>query len=160
MRLEKYFQTFWKRFLKFILSNFLVQTLQCKIREIKNLLMKIWKNPPSKVAYFSYNFSFLSCLPALPKVPILKEVNFGKMQLCRVEHLLNTFSTYLSSKLESPSPMFWLHSVESNFDDKYVEKVFNKCSTWQSYIFPKFTCFKIGTLAPNHHMTRLLSLLT
>ena len=40
------------------------------------------------------------------------------MQLCRVEHLLNTFSTYLSSILDSPSPMFWLHSVEPNFDDK------------------------------------------
>ena len=68
------------------------------------------------------------------------------MQLCWVEHLLNTYSTYLSSILDSPSPMFWLHSVESNIDDKYVEKVFNKCSTRQSCIFPKFTSFKIGTL--------------
>ena len=25
------------------------------------------------------------------KVPILKEVNFGKMQLCRVEHFYNIF---------------------------------------------------------------------
>ena len=68
------------------------------------------------------------------------------MQLCRVEHLLNTFSTYSSSILDSPSPMFWLYSVESNLDDEYVEKVFNKCSTRQSCIFPKFTSFKIGTL--------------
>ena len=35
---------------------------------------------------------------------------------------------------------------DSNFDDKYVEKVFSKCSTRQSCIFPKFTSFKIGTL--------------
>ena len=42
------------------------------------------------------------------------------------------FSTYLLSKLDSPSPMFWLEENlllsnvlirgESNFDDKYVEK--------------------------------------
>ena len=34
--------------------------------------------------------------------------HFGKMKLWPVEHRLNTFSTYLSSKLDSPSPMFWL----------------------------------------------------
>ena len=28
---------------------------------------------------------------AMAKVPILKEVNFGKMQLCRVEHFYNIF---------------------------------------------------------------------
>ena len=28
---------------------------------------------------------------ASTKVPILKEVNFGKMQLCRVEHFYNIF---------------------------------------------------------------------
>ena len=80
------------------------------------------------------------------KVPILKEVNFGKMQLCQVEHLLNTFSTYLSSKLDSTLCNQNIGEGESNFDDKYVEKVFNKCSTRQSCIFPKFTSFKIGTL--------------
>jgi len=63
------------------------------------------------------------------KVPILKEVNFGKMQLCRVEHLLNTFSTYLSSKLDSTLCNQNIGEGESNFDDKYVEEVFNKCST-------------------------------
>ena len=65
------------------------------------------------------------------KVPILKEVNFGKMQLCRVEHLLNTFSTYLSSKLDSSLCIQNIGEGESNIDDKYVEKVFNKCSTRQ-----------------------------
>ena len=35
---------------------------------------------------------------------------------------------------------------ESNIDDKYVEKVLNKCSSRQSCIFPKFTSYKIGTL--------------
>ena len=39
---------------------------------------------------------------------------------------------------------------ENNFDDKYVEKVFNKCSTGQSCIFPKFTSFKIGTLLTHY----------
>ena len=34
---------------------------------------------------------FESFSRVLPKVPILKEVNFGKMQLCRVEHFYNIF---------------------------------------------------------------------
>ena len=53
--------------------------------------------------------------------------------------------------------MFWLEENlilsnvlirgESNFDDKYVEKVFNKCSTGQSFIFPKWLgSYKIHTL--------------
>ena len=94
-----------------------------------------------------------------PKVPILKEVNFGKMQLCRVEHLLNTFSTYLSSKLDSTPCNQNIGEGESNIDDKYVEKVFNKCSTRQSCIFPKFTSYRIGTLVikilvnPSHTLT-------
>ena len=61
------------------------------------------------------------------------------MKLWPVEHLLNTFSTYLSSKLDS-SLIKMLERIrfsykqnigeeESNFDDIYVEKVFNKCST-------------------------------
>ena len=68
--------------------------------------------------------------------------HFGKM---------NFFSTYLSSKLDPPSPMFWLEENlilsnvlvrgESNFDDKYVE-VFNLCSTGQSFIFPKWLVTK------------------
>ena len=53
------------------------------------------------------------------------------MQLCRVEHLMNTFSTYLSSKLDSTLCNQNIGEGESNFDDKYVEKVFNKCSTRQ-----------------------------
>ena len=65
--------------------------------------------------------------------------HFGKMKLWPVEHLLNTFSTYLSSKLDS-SLIKTLERIrfsykqnigeeESNFDEKYVEKGFNKCST-------------------------------
>ena len=75
------------------------------------------------VAYSIVNYYFFI------KVPILKEVNLGKMQLCRVEHLLNTFSTYLSSKLDSTLCNQNIGERESNIDDKYVEKVFNKCST-------------------------------
>ena len=62
--------------------------------------------------------------------------------------LLNTFSTYLSSKLDSPSPMFWLEENlilsivlirgESNFEDKYVEN----CLTGQRLIFPKWLVTK------------------
>ena len=47
------------------------------------------------------------------------------MQLCRVEHLLNTFSTYLSSKLDSTLCNQNIGEGESSVDDKYVEK----CST-------------------------------
>ena len=58
------------------------------------------------------------------KVQILKEVNFGKMQLCRVEHLL-------------------LYSVITlKSEDKYVEKVFNLTELH----FSEVTSFKIGTL--------------
>ena len=94
-------------------------------------------------------------LKSATKVPILKEVNFGKMQLCRVEHLLNTFSTYLSSKLDSTLCNQNIGEGESNIDDKYVEKVFNKCSTRQSCIFPKFTSYKIGTLARTSYTSLL-----
>ena len=62
--------------------------------------------------------------------------HFGNMKLWPVEHLLNTswtlFSTYLSSKLDSPliktlerirfSSNQNIGEGESNFDDKYVEK--------------------------------------
>ena len=54
------------------------------------------------------------------------------MQLCSVEHKLNTSSTFFSSKLDSPviktlerirfSSNQNIGEGESNFDDKYVEK--------------------------------------
>ena len=81
--------------------------------------------------------------------------HFGKMKL--VEYWLNTFSTYLSSKLDSPSPMFWVEenlflsnvliTGESNLMKKNVEEVFNLCSTEQSCINIGITCYKIGTLS-------------
>ena len=53
------------------------------------------------------------------------------MQLCSVEHKLNTSSTFFSSKLDSPSPMFWLEenlifpnvliTGESNFNENNVK---------------------------------------
>ena len=46
------------------------------------------------------------------------------MKLWPVEHMLNTFSTYLSSKLDSPSPMFWL---EENLI--LMTNMLKKCST-------------------------------
>ena len=54
------------------------------------------------------------------------------MQLCSVEHMLNTSLTFFSSKLDSPViktleriRFFSNQKIgegESNFDDKYVEK--------------------------------------
>ena len=80
-------------------------------------------------------------IETVTKVPILKEVNFGKMQLCRVEHFLNTSSTFFSSKLDSP--------VIKTLERENLILMINmlkKCSTRQSCIFPKFTSYKIGTL--------------
>ena len=81
------------------------------------------------------------------------------MQLCRVEHFLNTSLTFFSSKLDSPviktlerirfSSDQNIGEGESNFDEKNVEEVFKKCSTRQSCIFPNFTSFKIGALGLN-----------
>ena len=66
------------------------------------------------------------------------------------------FSTYLSSKLDSPSPMFWLEENlilsnvlirgESNFDDKYVEKSVQKVFNWSEFHLSEMTCYKIHTL--------------
>ena len=72
------------------------------------------------------------------------------MQLCSVEHKLNTSWTLFSSKLDSPSPMFRLEenlilsnvliTGESNFDEKNVEEVFNL------HLEKKYYSQKIGTL--------------
>ena len=79
------------------------------------------------------------------------------MQLCSVEHKLNTSSTFFSSKLDSPviktldmirfSSNQNIGEGESNFDEKNVKEVFNLCSTEQSCIHIGITCYKIGTLA-------------
>ena len=76
------------------------------------------------------------------------------MQLCSVEHKLNTSLTFFSSKLDSHSPMFWLEknlilsnvliTGESNFDEKNVKEVFNMCSIEQSCIHIGITCYKIS----------------
>ena len=78
------------------------------------------------------------------------------MQLCSVEHKLNTSSTFFSSKLDSPviktlerirfSSNQNIGEGESNFDEKNVEEVFNLCSTEQSCINIGITFYKIGTL--------------
>ena len=67
---------------------------------------------------------------------------------------MNTFSTYLSSKLDSTLCNQNIGEGESNIDDKYVEKVFNKCSTRQSCIFLKFTSYKIGTLDSSNQICK------
>ena len=68
-------------------------------------------------------------------------IHVRKMNFWSVEYFFNIFI----SKLDSPYPMFWLEENlilsnvlirgESYFDDKYVEKVFNLCSTVHSFIF-------------------------
>ena len=78
------------------------------------------------------------------------------MHLWSVEHFLNISSTFFSSKLDSPSPSFWLEenlilpnvliTGESNIDEKNVEEMFKKCSTDQSCIRKWNTTYKIGTL--------------
>ena len=93
-----------------------------------------WK-PPSRACVQIYNVILNPT-----KVPILKEVNFGKMQLCRVEHLLNTFSTYLSSKLDSTLCNQNIGEGESNIDDKYicwksVHQVFNSTELHFSEVY-------------------------
>ena len=68
------------------------------------------------------------------KVPTLKEVNFGKMQLCRVERFYNIFVL-----------TFWRDCIQQSLP-KVRTNMLKKCSTQQSCTFPKFTSFKIGTL--------------
>ena len=50
--------------------------------------------------------------------------HFGKMKLWPVEHFFNIFIIKIRFSLSN-----LLIRVESNFDEKYVEKGFNKCST-------------------------------
>ena len=75
----------------------------------------------------------------IPKVPILYQVIPICVQLCSVEHKLNTSLTFLLSKLDSPV-IKTLDRIRftsnqnigeggSNFDEKNVEEVFNFCST-------------------------------
>ena len=67
------------------------------------------------------------------------------------------FSAYLSSKLDSLSPIFWLEENlihfnvlirgESNFDDKYVEKSVQLRFNWSEFHLSEMTRYKIHTLA-------------
>ena len=77
-------------------------------------------------------------------------MDFGKMKHWPVEHRLNAFSTYLSSKLDSTLCNQNIGEGESNIDDRYicwksVHQVFNSTELH----FSKFTSFKIGTLVPS-----------
>ena len=88
------------------------------------------------------------------------------MQLCSVEHKLNTSLTFFSSKLDSPVikslDMIRFSSNQnigeevSNFDEKMLKKcstcvqlVFNLCSIEQSCIHIGNTCYKISSLISN-----------
>ena len=45
----------------------------------------------NKKVILKEKYRFYESKSQTDKVPILKEVNFGKMQLCRVEHFYNIF---------------------------------------------------------------------
>ena len=100
-------------------------------------------------AYGGYIFALWVWVDCGTKVWILKRVISERWTFDQ----LNSFSTYLPSKLDSPSPMFWLEENlflsnvmirgESNFDDILLKKVFN-CSEVR---LSKTTCYKIHTLA-------------
>ena len=80
----------------------------------------------------------------IPKVPILYQVIPICVQLCSVEHKLNTSLTFFSSKLDSPV----IKTLESEnlILMKNVEEEFNLCSSEQSCIHIGITCYKISTL--------------
>ena len=63
------------------------------------------------------------------------------MQLCSIEHKLNTSSTCFSSKLDSP-----LIKTLERVNLILMKKMSKKCSTDQRFIRKRNNTYKIGTL--------------
>ena len=82
-------------------------------------------------------FLFQSTTWYTPKVPILKECHFGKMKLWRVEHFWTLFVFTFGRDC------YCIQQSRPKMKTKSVQK----CSTRQSFTFPKWHSFKIGTLA-------------
>ena len=70
------------------------------------------------------------------KVPLLKEVNFGKVKLWDVEHFWTLFVFTFGRDC------YCIQQSRPKIKTKSVQK----CSTSQSFILPKWHSFKIGTL--------------
>ena len=70
------------------------------------------------------------------KVPILKEVNFGKVKLWDVEHFWTLFVFTFGCDC---------YCIQQS-RPKMKTKSIQKCSTSQSFTLPKWHSFKIGTL--------------
>ena len=70
------------------------------------------------------------------KVPILKEVNFGKVKLWDVEHFWTLFVFTFGRDC------YCIQQSRPKMKTKSVQK----CSTSQSFTLPKWHSFKIGTL--------------
>ena len=77
------------------------------------------------------------------------------MQLCSVEHMLNTSLTFFSSKLDSPvittleRIRFSSNQNIGEGESNLMKKMLKKCSTEQSCINIGITCYKNGTLVTN-----------
>ena len=90
------------------------------------------------------------------KVWVLQQVILERWNSDQLNQWWTLFSTYLSSKLDYPSPMFWLEenlilfnvliNEEYNFDEKYVEKIVLHWFNWSEFHLSKMTCYKIHTL--------------
>ena len=70
------------------------------------------------------------------KVPILKEVNFGKVKLWDVEHFWTLFVFTFGRDC------YCIQQSRPKMKTKSVKK----CSTFQSFTLPKWHSFKIGAL--------------
>ena len=84
----------------------------------------------------SFHDFFNQFRTSLVKVPILKEVNFGKVKLWDVEHFWTLFVFTFGRDC------YCIQQSRPKMKTKSVQK----CSTCQSFTFPKWHSFKIGTL--------------
>ena len=101
------------------------------------LLFAPRKNRFWKVFLHEFLTGLLKPLTNFTKVPILKECHFGKMKLWRVEHFWTLFVFTFGRDC------YCIQQSRPKMKTKSVQK----CSTRQSFTFPKWHSFKIGTLA-------------
>ena len=102
----------------------------------------------AKAELLQLNRSQFSSLGIFVKVPILKECHFGKMKLWRVEHFWTLFVFTFGRDC---------YCIQQSHP-KVKTNMLWKCSTRQSFIFPKWHSFKIGTLVANRTSSELTKL--